>query len=62
MLNLEQQTMDENLTHNRGQNPFRKSDRKAPGTRLGIKIDWRESSAGSGKQSGCYGRSLRNGR
>jgi hypothetical protein len=36
------------------------SGRKAPGTRIGVYIDWR--SAASGQRSGRYGRSLRDGR
>lgn len=43
-------------------NPTGKSGRKAPGTRLGLLIDWREGSAKGGRQSGCYGRSLRDGK
>jgi len=49
-------------TGNQEQGPFCKSGRKAPGTRLGLMIDWREGSAKSGRQSGRYGRSLRDGK
>ena len=40
----------------------RKSDRKAPGTRIGSSIDWREGSKKSGKISGRYGHAVRDGR
>ena len=41
---------------------FRKSVRKAPGTRIGTFIDWREGSGKSGKISGSYGHAVRDGR
>lgn len=36
--------------------------RKAPGTRIGLFIDWREGSATPGRLSDRYGRSVRDGR
>jgi hypothetical protein len=36
--------------------------RKAPGTRIGLLMDWRDGSAKSGRLSGGYGRSLRVGK
>jgi hypothetical protein len=39
----------------------RTTGQKAPGTRLGVLIDWRLASANSGKLSDRYGRSLRDG-
>ena len=38
-----------------------KSDRKAPGTRLGMLQDWREGSNKSGKTSVGIGKALRDG-
>lgn len=40
----------------------RKSRSKAPGTRLGILLDWREGSTKSGKTSGRCGSAVRDGR
>jgi len=42
------------------QKSLRASGRKAPGTRIGVYIDWR--SAAAGNRSGRYGRSVRDGR
>jgi hypothetical protein len=41
---------------------LRTSGRKAPGTRIGLFMDWREGSATSGRLSERYGRSVRDGR
>ena len=41
---------------------FRKSGRKAPGTRMGTWEDWREASSRSGKVSGRHGHVIRDGR
>jgi hypothetical protein len=41
---------------------FRKSRRKAPGTRLGMLNDWREGSTQSGIVSSRYGQAIRDGR
>lgn len=41
---------------------FRESVRKAPGTRIGSSIDWREGSSKSGRISGRYGHAVRDGR
>ena len=41
---------------------FGKCNRKAPGTRMGTLIDWREASTKPGKTSGRYGHALRDGR
>lgn len=51
-----------NLATKQTPNSFRKPHRKAPGTRIGILMDWREGSNRSGKMSGRYGRALRDGR
>lgn len=59
-LNAQQQ--EKNLTGKQTQSSLRKSVRKAPGTRIGTAIDWREGSAKSGKNSGSYGRTVRDGR
>ena len=40
---------------------IRKSGRKAPGTRYGVLIDWREGSTKPGKTSGRHGHALRDG-
>ena len=58
-LNVQKQ---ENLTGKQTQTSFRKSVRKAPGTRIGTLIDWREGSVKSGKISGRYGNAFRDGR
>jgi hypothetical protein len=59
--NVEQQetpsTAKRNIT-----TTFRKSDWKAPGTRLGMLNDWREGSTESGKVSSRYGHAIRDGR
>jgi hypothetical protein len=57
-----QQEMRKNLTGKPAAKTFRKAGRKAPGTRIGIFIDWREGSTESGKVSGPYGHALRDGR
>ena len=49
-------------TQKQEKNSTPKSVRKAPGTRIGTLIDWREGSAKSGKISGSYGRAVRDGR
>ena len=41
---------------------LRTSGRKAPGTRVGVLFDWRAGSANTGRLSGRYGRSVRDGR
>jgi hypothetical protein len=60
--NVQQQEMGKNLTGKQTQSSFRKSVRKAPGTRIGVLMDWREGSAKSGKLSGSYGHAVRDGR
>ena len=57
--NVQQQAVEKK---EQDQSSFRKSVRKAPGTRIGIMTDWREGSAKSGKLSDRYGRSFRDGR
>jgi len=57
---LKQQAKGKN--RKQAQSAFQQSGGKAPGTRIGVLIDWRDSSANSGKQSGRYGRSLRDGK
>ena len=55
-------SMVKNATVKQAQSSLRTSGRKAPGTRIGVVFDWREGSATSGRLSGRYGRSLRDGR
>jgi hypothetical protein len=43
------------------ENSFRKTVRKAPGTRVGTLEDWR-GAGNSGKMSGRHGQSIRDGR
>jgi len=62
MLKVQQQAMAKSLTQKHARNTFGKAGRKPAGTRLGIQIDWREGSGKSGRQSGRYGRSLRDGK
>lgn len=59
---LNVQETGKNLTGKQTQSSFRRSVRKAPGTRIGIMTDWREGSTKSGKFSGSYGRAVRDGR
>ena len=59
---LKQQAKGKNLTRKQAQSAFHQSGGKAPGTRVGVLIDWRISSANSERQSGRYGRSLRDGK
>jgi len=61
MLKAQQQAM-KSLTRQHARNGSVKAGRKPAGTRLGIQIDWREGSGKSGRQSGRYGRSLRDGK
>jgi hypothetical protein len=58
--NVQHEAMEKNLTAKPVENSFRKPGRKAPGTRAGLYIDWREGSTKS--LSGHYGRSVRDGR
>ena len=44
------------------ENSFRKSTRKAPGTRFGTVQDWRGADNNTGKLSGRHGQSIRDGR
>lgn len=60
MLKVKQQAIGK--TRKQAQSAFHQSGEKAPGTRIGVLIDWRDSSAKSGRQSGRYGRSLRDGK
>ena len=60
-LNMQQHVIG-NPTGKQQQSPFRKPDRKAPGTRLGLLIDWRDGSTQARRQSDRYGRSLRDGK
>jgi hypothetical protein len=60
MPKVQHETMEKNLTARPVQNSLRKPGRKAPGTRAGLYIDWREGSTRS--LSGRYGRALRDGR
>jgi len=50
-----------NQAAKQAQSSLRPSGRKAPGTRIGLYIDWREGSA-SGRPLDRYGRSVRDGR
>ena len=47
---------------NNQESSFRKSVRKAPGTRLGTVQDWRGANNSSGKTAGRHGQSIRDGR
>ncbi len=58
--NVQQQAM-KNLIEKR-EPSFGKCNRKAPGTRMGTLIDWREGSIKAGKDSSRYGHALRDGR
>ena len=60
--NAKQQKSAKNLATKQTPGTFRKPHRKAPGTRIGILMDWREASNKSGKMSGRYGRAHRDGR
>jgi hypothetical protein len=58
--------MRSNLQHEAKAKKVRRSmgttGRKAPGTRIGLLMDWREGATKSGTLSGRYGRSLRDGK
>jgi hypothetical protein len=41
---------------------FHRSKRKAPGTRYGVLLDWREGSNRNDKSSGRHGHAIRDGR
>jgi len=60
--NMQQQETGKNMTAKQAQSSFPKSDQKAPGTRIGVLIDWRGDSIKSGKIVGRYGYALRDGR
>lgn len=60
--NVPQQETEKNLTGKQTQSSFRESGRKAPGTRIGVLMDWRGGSANFAKISGRYGRAVRDGR
>ncbi len=60
-LNAKHESMVKNLTAKQAQSSLGTSGRKAPGTRIGLYIDWR-GSATSGRLLDRYGRSLRDGR
>lgn len=59
--NMKHESMVKNPTAKHAQSSLRPSGRKAPGTRIGLYIDWR-GSATSQSLSDRYGRSLRDGR
>jgi len=61
-LNVQHEAMVKNLTGKQGQGSLRTTGRKAPSTRIGLFIDWREGSTKSRGLSGRYGRSMRDGR
>jgi hypothetical protein len=61
-LNMQHEATVKNVTGKQTQGFLRASCRKAPGTRIGLMTDWREGSTKSGKLSGRYGRSLRDGK
>jgi len=60
--NVQHEARVKNVTAKQAQGSLRTSGRKIPGTRIGVFIDWREGSTTSGRLSGRYGRSLRDGR
>ena len=59
--NAKHETTEKNMTVKPAQASSPKSGRKAPGTRVGLLIDWRGSSK-SAILSDPYGRSLRDGK
>ena len=61
-LHGQQQETGNNLTAKKAPSSFGKSGRKAPGTRIGLLTDWRQSSVKRGKISGRYGDAVRDGR
>jgi len=61
-LNMKHESMVKKPTAKQAESSLRPSGRKAPGTRIGLFIDWREGSATSGRLSDRYGRSMRDGR
>jgi hypothetical protein len=61
-LNMQLEEMGNNSTGKQTQSSFRRSGRKAPGTRIGLLIDWREGSTKSGKILARHGRAFRDGR
>lgn len=60
--NVKHESKVKQPTSTQAQHSLRTSGRKAPGTRIGVYIDWREGSDTSGRLSGSFGRSLRDGR
>ena len=60
-INAKHKTTEKNMTVKPAQASLPKSGRKAPGTRVGVFIDWRGSSK-SAILSDRYGRSIRDGR
>ncbi|HET6979319.1 MAG TPA: hypothetical protein VFI24_23510 [Pyrinomonadaceae bacterium] len=52
----------ENTKQANQENSFRKSIRKAPGTRVGTIQDWRAANGNSAKPLGRHGASVRDGR
>ncbi len=60
--NMQHATIAKNLNAKQTQRALPASAQKAAGTRYGVLIDWRGGSTASGKPSGRYGRSLRDGR
>jgi hypothetical protein len=59
--NMKHESTVKSPTAKQAQRSVPTSGRKAPGTRIGLYIDWR-GSATSGRLSDRYGRSLRDGR
>ena len=59
--NMKQESKVKKPTMTQAQPSVHTSGRKAPGTRIGLYIDWREGTGASGRLSGNYGRSLRDG-
>ena len=61
--NVQEQDLANDLRANREvmTSALRKSGRKAPGTRFGILIDWREGSTKRGTTSHRHGHALRDG-
>ena len=59
--NMKRESTVKNPAAREAQSSLRQSGRKAPGTRIGLYIDWR-GAAVSEKPSDRYGRSLRDGR
>lgn len=57
-----QQKPEKNMTEKQVLKSLRTAGRKAPGTRVGTMVDWRDGSTKAGRLLDRYGRSLRDGK